>query len=179
MAAGDLDSTVASAETVRITAGLLRVALDRAELVVRGDGDPAPITRMRRRSGDRAVLVATDPSLFDLAPRLGEIADSLVAELSESSSVVPASYATARIREAWPRVSRLVVGYIPLNGQAAARNWPSSPVASDPRRRTAAATRPGVRLSSTRRDSARHDPTQGAGTGIDRPEVPHRSTGMA
>ncbi|MFC5260925.1 BREX system serine/threonine kinase PglW [Kribbella qitaiheensis] len=102
MAAGDLDSAVASADTVRITAGLLRVALDRAELVVRGDGDPAPITRMRRRSADRAVLVATDPSLFDLAPRLGEIADSLVAELSETSSVVPASYATARIRDAWP-----------------------------------------------------------------------------
>jgi serine/threonine protein kinase len=102
MAAGRVDPAADNTETVRITAGLLRAALDRADMVVRGDGDPAPIARMRRRSADRAVLVAVDAALFDVAPRLGEIADSLVAELTETSSVVPASYATARLREVWP-----------------------------------------------------------------------------
>lgn len=102
MASGRIGSPAENTEAVRIAAGLLRAALDRADLVVRGDGDPAPIARMRRRSADRTVLVAVDAALFDVAPRLGEIADSLVAELSETSSVVPASYATARCREVWP-----------------------------------------------------------------------------
>jgi serine/threonine protein kinase len=90
------------ARTVRVTAGLLRAALDRADLVGRGDGDSPAIARLRRRSNDGAVLLALDPRLFEIAPRLGALADELVAELTETSSIVPASYAATRLKELWP-----------------------------------------------------------------------------
>ncbi|MBT8227707.1 MAG: hypothetical protein KJO75_19725, partial [Dactylosporangium sp.] len=85
----------------RLVAGLLRLALDRAEIVERGGGDPTPIVRRRRRG--RSHLLAVSSALLDLADDLGTRADALVAAAaSAGEEIVSAARAVARLRPAWP-----------------------------------------------------------------------------
>lgn len=59
-------------QATRVTAGLLRLALDRAQALTRA-GDEGPVLTPRRHGG-RIVLLATDPALLDPAESLGRIA---------------------------------------------------------------------------------------------------------
>ena len=89
----------------RTAAGLLRAALDRADVVERGGGDPAPLVRRRRRGerGDRTLLLATDPALLDAADALAARADALVSAARDAGEhVVPASRAAGALRDLWP-----------------------------------------------------------------------------
>lgn len=61
----------------RITAGLLRLALDRLHALERADAADGQPLASRRRAG-RIALLATDPSLLDVAEALGRTADDLV-----------------------------------------------------------------------------------------------------
>ncbi|WP_158319220.1 BREX system serine/threonine kinase PglW [Actinoplanes xinjiangensis] len=91
-----------AAETSRMVAGLLKLALDRADIVERGGGDRAPIVRRRRRKG-RTQLLAITPALLDVADLLGERADELVtAAVTAGEDLIPVSRAAARLRTAWP-----------------------------------------------------------------------------
>ncbi len=93
----------------RIAAGLLRLALDRAQALSRADaGDEELITR--RRDG-RIALLATDPALLDPAEALGRIADALVTQArAAGETLVPASRAAQRLQAGW---ARAVTGQAP------------------------------------------------------------------
>ncbi|MFR9779023.1 BREX system serine/threonine kinase PglW [Micromonospora sp. MS34] len=112
--------------SVRIVAGLLRLAQDRAEIVERGGGDTPPIVRRRRRGG-RGHLVATEPALLDIADALGGHADDLVVRAVDSGEdIVPVGRAAARLRPVLPAGSatpddvRLVRMAARLSARAAA-----------------------------------------------------------
>src|SRR5262249_20250322 len=62
----------------RVAAGLLRIALDRAQALSRA-GDDSPVLTPRRHGG-RIILLAADPALLDPAESLGRVADGLVAQ---------------------------------------------------------------------------------------------------
>ena len=88
--------------TRRTVAGLLRLALDRADTVERGGGDATPIVRRRRR-GPRDPIVATVASLLDTSDALGRRADDLVGEAAAAGEdIVPAGRVAARLRPLWP-----------------------------------------------------------------------------
>jgi len=97
-------------EGTRTLAGLVRLALDRADQVERGDGDPSPVLRRRGRKPVPTLLLATYPALLDSAAALGARVDELVAELAESSeSLLPPARAAEAIGTVWPE------GVAPLN----------------------------------------------------------------
>ena len=86
----------------RIAAGLLRLALDRAQALHRADAGEEQLAA-RRRDG-RIVLLATDPALLDPAEALGRTADDLVAQArSAGEPLVPAARAAQRLRDGWAR----------------------------------------------------------------------------
>jgi serine/threonine protein kinase len=85
-----------------IGAGLLRLALDRAQALSRADAGDAQISA-RRRDG-RIVLLAADPALLDPAEALGRSADDLVAQArSAGDPLVPAGRGAQRLRDGWAR----------------------------------------------------------------------------
>ncbi|HEY1620728.1 MAG TPA: BREX system serine/threonine kinase PglW [Streptosporangiaceae bacterium] len=86
----------------RIAAGLLRVALDRAQALSRADaGDEQVVAR--RRDG-RIALLAADAGLLDPAEGLGRTADQLIARArSAGEPLVPASRAAQQLRDDWTR----------------------------------------------------------------------------
>ena len=86
----------------RLAAGLLRLALDRAQALSRADaGGEQFVTR--RRDG-RIALLATDPGLLDPAEGLGRIADQLITQAqSAGEPLVPAARAAQRLQESWAR----------------------------------------------------------------------------
>jgi serine/threonine protein kinase len=95
-AAGD------SASPTRIAAGLLRLALDRAQALHRAEAGEEQLAT-RRRDG-RIALLATDAALLDPAEGLGRTADDLVAQArSAGEPMVPAARAAERLRDAWFR----------------------------------------------------------------------------
>ena len=86
----------------RVAAGLLRLALDRAQALHRADSGNPPLSTRRR--GPRLALLAGDPALLDPAEAVGRAADALVAEaVAASEPVVPAARARTRLRDAWLR----------------------------------------------------------------------------
>jgi serine/threonine protein kinase len=82
----------------RISAGLLRLALDRVHALDRAAAGEQPLLT-RRRSG-RIALLATDPALLDAAEGLGRTADELVqhAQLAQEP-LVSSRRAAAVLRE--------------------------------------------------------------------------------
>ena len=81
--------TADSVPPARIAAGLLRLALDRAQALSRADAGEEQIAA-RRRDG-RIALLATDPALLDPAEALGRTADQLVAQARTAGEpLVPA-----------------------------------------------------------------------------------------
>ena len=91
-----------AAPSARIGAGLLRLALDRAQALHRADAGPEQVST-RRRDG-RIVLLAADPALLDPAEALGRAADELVAQArSAGDPLVPAGRGAQRLREDWAR----------------------------------------------------------------------------
>jgi hypothetical protein len=86
----------------RIAAGLLRLALDRAQALSRADAGDEPLIR-RRREG-RIALLAIDPSLLDPAEALGRTADDLVAQARAAAEpLVPGTRAAERLQATWAR----------------------------------------------------------------------------
>ena len=86
----------------RIAAGLLRLALDRAQALNRADAGGEQVVT-RRRDG-RIALLATDTGLLDPAEGLGRTADQLIAQArSAGELLVPASRAAQRLRDGWTR----------------------------------------------------------------------------
>ena len=78
----------------RIAAGLLRLALDRAQALHRAEAGEEQLAT-RRRDG-RIALLATDAALLDPAEALGRAADDLVAQArSAGEPLVPAARAAA------------------------------------------------------------------------------------
>ena len=94
--------SAAAAPAVRIGAGLLRLALDRAQALSRADAGDGQIST-RRRDG-RIVLLAADPALLDPAEALGRTADELVAQAGAAGDpLVPAGRGAERLRDGWAR----------------------------------------------------------------------------
>lgn len=82
----------------RLAAGLLRIALDRADALERADAGGAALVK-RRREG-RLIALATDPALLDVAEALGRRADELVIEARTAADpVVASTRAAAALRE--------------------------------------------------------------------------------
>jgi serine/threonine protein kinase len=95
---GSVDDSPAA----RIAAGLLRLALDRAQALSRADAGDALIST-RRRDG-RIVLLAADPALLDPTDTLGRTADELVAQAAAAGEpLVPAARGAQRLRDGWAR----------------------------------------------------------------------------
>ena len=93
-----------AAPPARIAAGLLRLALDRAQALSRADAGGEQISTRRR--GGRIVLLATDPALLDPAEALGRAADDLVAQArSAGEPLVPAGRGAQRLRDDWARAA--------------------------------------------------------------------------
>ncbi len=90
------------APAARIAAGLLRLALDRAEALNRADASDERF--VPRRRGGRIALLATDPALLDPAEALGRAADHLVAEARAAEEpLVPGARAATRLQDIWSR----------------------------------------------------------------------------
>ncbi len=107
-------STHGTASPDRIAAGLLRLALDRAQALNRADAGGKEL--ITRRQDGRIALLATDPALFDPAETLGRIADALVTHArAAGETLVPASRAAERLQAAWARA---------VTGQASATAVP-------------------------------------------------------
>lgn len=86
----------------RIAAGLLRLALDRAQALTRAEADDEQLIR-RRREG-RIALLATDSSLLDPAEALGRAADNLVTQARAAGEpLVPGARAAERLQATWAR----------------------------------------------------------------------------
>ena len=93
-----------SVPPARIAAGLLRLALDRAQALNRADAGEEQIAA-RRRDG-RIALLATDPALLDPAEALGRTADQLVAQARTAGEpLVPAARAAQRLQDGWVRAA--------------------------------------------------------------------------
>jgi serine/threonine protein kinase len=96
--------TDAAPPPARIAAGLLRLALDRAQALSRADAGDEQISA-RRRDG-RIALLAANPALLDPAEALGRTADELVAQArSAGDPLVPAGRAAQRLRDDWTRAA--------------------------------------------------------------------------
>jgi serine/threonine protein kinase len=88
----------------RIAAGLLRLALDRAQALHRAEAGEELLATRRR--GGRIALLATDAALLDPAEALGRAADDLIAQArSAGETLVPAARAAQQLRESWTRAS--------------------------------------------------------------------------
>ena len=89
----------------RVAAGLLRVALDRAEALRRAEAQTAPLSRRRR--GGRLELLATEQPLLDAAEALARRATELVdVAVAAGESLVPAP----RARREMPPVLARIAG---------------------------------------------------------------------
>lgn len=89
-------------QTIRVVAGLVRAALDRADDKVKGSDEDVPLTRRRRRS-DNLLLLATSVELAAAGGRLGTTADELVARAAtEGESVVSRGRSVPALRREWP-----------------------------------------------------------------------------
>jgi serine/threonine protein kinase len=88
----------------RIGAGLLRLALDRAQALYRAEASEEQLAARRR--GGRIALLATDAALLDPAEALGRAADDLIAHArSAGETLVPAARAGQQLRDGWTRAS--------------------------------------------------------------------------
>lgn len=88
------------ADPTRIAAGLLRLALDRANARSRAEGEAPPVSTRRREQ--RLALVATEAALLDPAEAIGRAADRLVGEAAQSAEpVVPSARVRDRLQKAW------------------------------------------------------------------------------
>jgi serine/threonine protein kinase len=97
------DSTDSGSLT-RIAAGVLRLALDRAQALYRAEAGEEQLAARRR--GGRIVLLATNAAMLDPAEVLGRTADSLIAEArSAGETLVPAARAAQQLRDGWTRAS--------------------------------------------------------------------------
>ncbi|MGH3902702.1 MAG: BREX system serine/threonine kinase PglW [Pseudonocardiaceae bacterium] len=97
--AGDLLTALGgTSDELRVVAGLLRVALDRADALRRAEADDAPLARRRR--GGRLELVAVDPALLDVADALARRASELVDVARQADeTLVPAARASRELGE--------------------------------------------------------------------------------
>ncbi len=83
---------------LRVAAGLLRVALDRADALRRAEAQDAPLARRRR--GGRLELLAVDPALLDVADALSLRATELVdAARQAGETLVPAARTNRELGE--------------------------------------------------------------------------------
>jgi serine/threonine protein kinase len=93
-----------AAPPARVGAGLLRLALDRAQALSRADAGGEQISARRR--GGKIVLLAADPALLDPAEALGRTADDLVAQArSAGDPLVPAGRGALRLRDGWAQAA--------------------------------------------------------------------------
>jgi hypothetical protein len=92
------------AVVTRVAAGLLRLALERAQALSRADaGDEQFVPRRR---GGRIVLLASDAALLDPAEALGHTADQLVAEAQTAGEpLVSGTRAAQRLQATWSRAT--------------------------------------------------------------------------
>ena len=89
----------------RVAAGLLRIALDRVQALLRAEDDAREFFA-RRREG-RIVLLAADQALLDPAETLGRAADELVSQAAAAGEyTVPASRAAGRMLDVWSHAVR-------------------------------------------------------------------------
>jgi serine/threonine protein kinase len=96
------DAATGAELPARIAAGLLRLALDRAQALSRADAGEQQLATRRR--GGRIALLAASPALLDPAEALGRAADGLVAQARAAGEpLVPAARAAQQLREAWTR----------------------------------------------------------------------------
>ena len=104
--ADDLAPDGAPPEWRRRLLGLLRLSLDRADLVERGGGDEAPLARRRRRTGRgsaREVMLAPDPRTLEVADGLGRAADEMLAAAAAAGErIVPSARVATELRALWP-----------------------------------------------------------------------------
>ena len=89
----------------RVVAGLLRIALDRVQALLRADDDAREFFS-RRRDG-RIVLLTADQALLDPAEALGRAADELVNQAAAAGEhTVPAARAAGRLLDVWTHAVR-------------------------------------------------------------------------
>ena len=89
----------------RVVAGLLRIALDRVQALLRADDDTRQFFS-RRRDG-RIVLLTADQALLDPAEALGRAADELVNQAAAAGEhTVPAARAAGRLLDVWTHAVR-------------------------------------------------------------------------
>ena len=104
--ADDLAPDGAPAGWRRRLLGLLRLSLDRADLVERGGGDEAPLARRRRRTAHgatREVVLALDPRTLEVADVLGRAADKMLAAAAAAGEhIVPSARVASELRALWP-----------------------------------------------------------------------------
>lgn len=92
------------ADQLRLAEGLLRLSLDRADLLEREDAQPAPARRRRRLAPH--LLVGSAPEALDAVAAAASRADALVAAaVSSGEPVVPAARAATELRDAWRAVA--------------------------------------------------------------------------
>lgn len=91
----------AAPSALRLVAGLVRAALDRAEDLAReGDGEPAVVRRRNRAEG--SIILARGARLLGVAMPLGESAARLVAAATAAGEpVVPRGRAVPALRRVW------------------------------------------------------------------------------
>ena len=108
----------------RIAAGLLRLALDRAQALYRAEAGEEQLATRRR--GGRIALLATDAALLDPAEALGRAADDLVAQArSAGEPLVPAARAAQRLRDGLdPRQRRASSPRPPRSATPGCCGWP-------------------------------------------------------
>ena len=108
----------------RIAAGLLRLALDRAQALQPGRRRAGAGLSSRRRDG-RIVLLAADPALLDPAEALGRAADDLVAQAPAAGEpLVPAARAAQRLQDVWTRAGARPEPPSPGSATGGCCGWP-------------------------------------------------------
>lgn len=102
-------------DSEKITAGLLRVALDRTRALSHADDDAA--TLAIRRRGGRIALLAADASLLDPAEAVGRKADDVLARASQAGEdLVPAQRVIPQLQDSWARAADTAESQLPVPG---------------------------------------------------------------
>jgi serine/threonine protein kinase len=97
------DAGVSGTDVERVAAGLLRLALDRAQARIRAEDAEGRQFFSRRRDG-RIVLLAANQALLDPAEALGRTVDELIAQAAMTGeSLVPVGRAGERLLGVWTR----------------------------------------------------------------------------
>lgn len=94
-------------QETRLTAGLVRIGVDRQRAIQRG-GDEEAAEFVVRRSTGHPVLIASDPTLLDAVADLGSAADHLVSEFNpgdERGKLVPSERTATGLIDTLPETT--------------------------------------------------------------------------